>query len=96
MQPLKLTTKRIVSVKGKNSNLKQIGKKSPQRLMFEVVGAGAVSRRPRMSSSLKNYTSGENGLKFPGINALFDTTFNYPYSSLNKKHTNYVIQEDIY
>jgi hypothetical protein len=24
-----------------------------------------------MSSSLKNYTSGENGLKFPGINALF-------------------------
>jgi hypothetical protein len=39
--------------------------------MFEVVGAGAVSRRPRMSSSLKNYTSGENGLKFPGINALF-------------------------
>ena len=39
--------------------------------MFEVVGAGAVSRRPRMSCSLKNYTSGEIGLKFPGINALF-------------------------
>ena len=38
--------------------------------MFEVVGAGAVGRRPRMSCSLKNYTSGENGLKFPGINAL--------------------------
>jgi hypothetical protein len=54
-----------------NNNLGQMGIKSPQRLMFEVVGAGAVRRRSRMSCSLKNYTRGESGLTFPGINAFY-------------------------
>ena len=42
---------------GKNNNLGQMRIKKPPRLMFLVVGAGAVSRRPRMSCSPKNYTA---------------------------------------
>ena len=63
MQHLEFTMKRITSVKGKNNNLGQMGIKKPPRLKFEIVGAGAVSRRPRMSYSLSNYTSGEKKVK---------------------------------
>ena len=64
--------------------------------MFEVAGAGAVNRRPRMSCSLKNYTNGENGVKVSRYQTTLYTTFNYLSSILNKKHTNCVIQENIY
>jgi hypothetical protein len=57
VQHLQFSIKRIASVKGKNNDLGKRGIKKPPRLMFWVVGAGAVSRRPRMSYSLKNYTS---------------------------------------
>ena len=46
-----------------------MGIKKPPGLMFDVLGAGAVNRRPRMFCSLKNYNSGESGLTLPGINA---------------------------
>jgi hypothetical protein len=52
-----------------NNNSGQMGIKKPPGLMFDVLGAGAVNRRPRMFCSLKNYNSGESGLTLPGINA---------------------------